>query len=123
VTRGAKLVVDNTFSPMMVSPVRLGAHVVVHSMTKFINGTSDCVAGCICASQEFVNALTAINDGATMLLGPVLDSYRAASILKNLHSLHIPSAASRNAQLVAKGCTGWESRYYPAWRPIRSTSS
>ena len=102
--RGAKLVVDNTFSPMIVSPVRLGAHVVVHSMTKFINGTSDCVAGCICASQEFVNALTAINDGATMLLGPVLDSFRAASILKNLHSLHIRMQQhSRNAQFVAEG--------------------
>ncbi len=102
--RGAKLVVDNTFSPMIVSPVRLGAHVVVHSMTKFINGTSDCVAGCICAGQEFVNALTAINDGATMLLGPVLDSTRAASILKNLHSLHIRMQQhSRNAQYVAEG--------------------
>ena len=102
--RGARLVVDNTFSPMIVSPVRLGAHVVVHSMTKFINGTSDCVAGCICAGQEFVNALTAINDGATMLLGPVLDSYRAASILKNLHSLHIRMQQhSRNAQYVAEG--------------------
>lgn len=102
--RGAKLVVDNTFSPMIFSPVRLGAHVVVHSMTKFINGTSDCVAGCICAGQEFVNALTAINDGATMLLGPVLDSTRAASILKNLHSLHIRMQQhSRNGRYVAEG--------------------
>src|SRR5690606_12689417 len=37
-----KLVVDNTFSPMMISPIQLGADVVVHSMTKFINGMSDC---------------------------------------------------------------------------------
>lgn len=84
-----KLVVDNTFSPMVLSPIRLGAHVVVHSLTKFINGTSDCVAGCICTSKEFVGHLTDINHGATMLLGPVLDSFRAVSILKNLHSLHI----------------------------------
>jgi len=84
-----KLVVDNTFSPMVLSPIRLGAHVAVHSLTKFINGTSDCVAGCICTSKEFVGHLTDINHGATMLLGPVLDSFRAASILKNLHSLHI----------------------------------
>jgi methionine-gamma-lyase len=84
-----KLVVDNTFSPMVISPIRLGAHVVVHSLTKFINGTSDCVAGCVCSSKEFVDKLTDINAGASMLLGPVLDSFRAASILKNLHSLHI----------------------------------
>ncbi len=84
-----KLVIDNTFSPMILSPLRLGADVVVHSMTKYINGTSDCVAGCICSTDEFIHQLTDINAGATMLLGPVLDSTRAASILKNLHSLHI----------------------------------
>lgn len=84
-----KLVVDNTFSPMIISPIRLGADVVVYSLTKFANGTSDCVAGAVCSSNEFIHALTDINSGASMLLGPVLDSYRAASILKNLHSLHI----------------------------------
>lgn len=84
-----KLVVDNTFSPIIISPIHLGAHIVIHSLTKFINGTSDCVAGCVCSSKEFIHQLTDINSGASMLLGPVLDSYRAASILKNLHSLHI----------------------------------
>ncbi len=86
---GLTLVVDNTFSPMILSPIRLGAHVVIHSLTKFINGTSDCIAGCICGSEAFNNSLSDVNSGATMLLGPVLDSLRAASILKNLHSLHI----------------------------------
>ncbi len=84
-----KLVVDNTFSPMFVSPIRLGADIVIHSLTKFINGTSDCVAGAVCASEEFIHKLTDINSGAAMLLGGVLDSTRAASILKNLHSLHL----------------------------------
>lgn len=84
-----KLVVDNTFSPMVISPLRLGADIVIHSMTKYINGSSDCVAGCICSTSEFINSLTDVNSGATMLLGPVLDSLRAASILKNLHTLHI----------------------------------
>ena len=87
--RGAKLVVDNTFSPMMVSPLRHGADVVCHSMTKFINGTSDCIAGCVVSTKEFVDDLNNVNHGTSMLLGPVLDSFRAASILKNLHSLHI----------------------------------
>jgi methionine-gamma-lyase len=74
---------------MILSPLRLGADVVVHSMTKFINGTSDCVAGCVVSSQDFIARLNDINSGPSMLLGPVLDSFRAASILKNLHSLHV----------------------------------
>jgi methionine-gamma-lyase len=100
---GIKLVVDNTFSPMIISPLRLGADVVIHSLTKFINGTSDCVAGCVCSNNEFIHRLTDINDGASMLLGPVLDSYRAASILKNLHTLHIRlQKHGNNALYVAK---------------------
>ncbi len=101
--RGIKLVIDNTFSPMIISPLRLGADVVIHSLTKFINGTSDCVAGCICSNIEFINELTDINGGASMLLGPVLDSYRAAGILKNLHTLHIRiQKHSKNALYVSK---------------------
>ncbi len=84
-----KLVVDNTFSPMIFSPAKLGADVVVHSMTKFINGMSDCVAGTICSTKEFIDSLSDVNEGASMLLGPVLDSFRSASILKNLRTLHI----------------------------------
>ena len=87
--RGVVLVVDNTFSPMIISPLRLGAHVVVHSMTKFINGTSDCVAGCVVGSHTTVAGLMDINQGPAMLFGPTLDAFRAASILKNLHSLHV----------------------------------
>ncbi|MBK6506982.1 MAG: aminotransferase class I/II-fold pyridoxal phosphate-dependent enzyme [Ignavibacteria bacterium] len=100
---GAKLIIDNTFSPMIISPKRLGADIVIHSLTKYINGTSDCVAGCICSTNEFINTLTDINSGATMLLGPVLDSYRAASILKNLHSLHVRMKKhSENASFLAE---------------------
>ena len=99
---GAKLVVDNTFSPLILSPLRLGADVVVHSLTKFINGTSDCVAGCVVSSSAFVNALGDINAGPSMLFGPVLDSIRAASILKNLHSLPVRMARhSANATYLA----------------------
>lgn len=84
-----KLIVDNTFTPMIFSPAQLGADIVVHSMTKFINGMSDCVAGAVCGSDELINELYDVNDGAAMLLGPVLDSFRSASILKNLRTLHI----------------------------------
>lgn len=84
-----KLVVDNTFSPLSLSPVVLGADVVIHSLTKFINGSSDTVGGVICGTQEFINSLRNVNDGASMLLGPVMDSLRSASVLKNLRTLHI----------------------------------
>ncbi len=86
---GAKLMVDNTFTPMILSPARLGADLVVYSMTKFINGKNDCVAGAICGSNEFVAQLSDVNDGTAMLLGPVLDPLRSSSILKNLNTLHI----------------------------------
>ena len=100
---GAKLIVDNTFTPMIFSPYRLGAHVVVYSMTKFINGKNDCVAGAICADAEFINSLINVNDGTAMLLGPVLDSYRATSILKNLYTLHIRMKQhSANAMYLAE---------------------
>ena len=54
-TRGLCLVVDNTFTPMMISPARLGADVVVYSMTKYINGASDLVAGAICTTKALVH--------------------------------------------------------------------
>lgn len=84
-----KLVVDNTFSPLSVSPAKLGANIVIHSLTKFINGSSDTVGGVICGTQEFINDLRNVNDGACMLLGSTMDSLRAASVLKNLRTLHI----------------------------------
>ncbi|MFD0988844.1 aminotransferase class I/II-fold pyridoxal phosphate-dependent enzyme [Mariniflexile jejuense] len=84
-----KLVVDNTFSPLSISPAILGADVVIHSLTKFINGSSDTVGGVVCGTQEFINDLRNVNHGASMLLGATMDSLRAASILKNLRTLHI----------------------------------
>jgi methionine-gamma-lyase len=84
-----QLVVDNTFSPLSLAPALLGADVVIHSLTKFINGTSDTVAGVICGTSKFIASLRNVNDGACMLLGPVMDSLRSASVLKNMHTLPI----------------------------------
>jgi len=83
------LVVDNTFTPLIITPANLGADIVIHSLTKFINGMNDLVAGAVCASRDFVDDMLNVNDGAAMLLGPVLDSIRAAEILKNLHTLPV----------------------------------
>ena len=97
------LVVDNTFSPLSVTPVKLGADIVIHSLTKFINGTSDCVAGVVCGTSEFCLSLKDVNNGAGMLLGSTLDSLRAASILKNMRTLHIRMKKhSENAMFLAE---------------------
>ncbi len=101
-----KLIVDNTFSPMILAPYVLGADIVVYSMTKFINGKNDCVAGAICADKSFINSLIDVNNGTAMLLGPVLDPLRSSSILKNLHTLHIRMKQhSKNALFLAEKFT------------------
>lgn len=100
---GLKLVVDNTFSPLSISPTNLGADVVIHSLTKFINGSSDTVGGVICGTSDFINSLKDVNSGACMLLGPTMDSFRSASILKNLRTLHIRiQKHSENALFLAE---------------------
>ena len=98
-----KLVVDNTFSPLSVAPAKLGADIVIHSLTKYINGSSDTVGGVTCASQEFIDSLKNVNSGASMLLGPTMDSLRSASVLKNLRTLHIRMKQhSHNALFLAQ---------------------
>ena len=101
-SKNIPLVVDNTFTPMVFSPIQLGADIVVHSLTKFINGTSDAVGGAVCASKAFIDSMMDVNSGSAMLLGPVLDSFRSASILKNLRSLHLRMIQhSKNAAYLA----------------------
>ncbi|MBI5836595.1 MAG: aminotransferase class V-fold PLP-dependent enzyme [Candidatus Eisenbacteria bacterium] len=70
---GALLVVDNTFCPVIVSPARHGADVVVHSLTKFVSGASDVLGGAVCGSEEFIAGLMDVNNGSLMLLGPTMD--------------------------------------------------
>ena len=69
------------------------------------------VAGCVVSSHEFITELNDVSSGTSMLLGPALDSHRAASILKNLHSLHLrvrqhsANAAHLAGGLVERGHT------------------
>ena len=100
---GLVLMVDNTFAPLSIAPYKLGADIVIHSLTKFINGSSDTMGGVICGTQEFIDQLRNVNDGACMLLGASMDSLRAASILKNLRTLHIRiKQHSHNAMYLAQ---------------------
>ena len=84
-----KLIVDNTFTPLIFTPSTMGADIVIHSLTKFINGASDTVGGVICSDENFIRSLIDVNSGSAMLLGPVMDAMRASSILKNIKTLHI----------------------------------
>ena len=102
-----KLVVDNTFSPLSISPAQLGADIVIHSLTKFINGSSDTMGGVVCASTDFINAQKSVIDGASMLLGSSMDSLRSSSILKNMRTLHIRMKQhSKNAAFLAEKFEG-----------------
>ena len=85
---GLTLVVDNTFTPAMISPIALGAHVVIYSLTKFINGASDMIAGVICATSEFVYQLMDLHTGRVMLLGPTMDPRAAFDLIQRLP--HLP---------------------------------
>ncbi|PIE02732.1 MAG: cystathionine beta-lyase [Acidobacteria bacterium] len=85
---GLKLVVDNTFTPVMVSPKMLGADMVVYSLTKFINGASDLMGGAILADKEFIFELMDLHTGRVMLLGPSMDSRVAFDVTQRLP--HLP---------------------------------
>lgn len=109
--RGARFIVDNTFSPCIISPRLHGADVVIHSLTKFINGASDIVAGCICADGPFIDGMYDLHVGTLMLLGPTMDpraAYEVATRLPSLglrireHSRRALSFAQRLEQLGAR---------------------
>ncbi len=87
-TAGAQLVVDNTFTPLAMSPIEHGADVVVHSLTKFINGASDFIAGAVCGRADFVGSLMDLHLGPLMILGPTMDPQVAHSI--SLRIPHLP---------------------------------
>ena len=90
---GIPLVVDNTFSPLILSPVALGADIVVHSITKFISGMSDIIAGGVCGSKEFIESLMDLHAGPLMLLGPTMDPKVASTISLRIPHLPIRMAA------------------------------
>jgi methionine-gamma-lyase len=99
----AQLVVDNTFTPLAITPVEHGADVVVHSLTKFANGASDFIAGAVCGSAEFVSSLMDLHMGPLMMLGPTMDPQVAHAI--SLRIPHLPlrmAEHARRAQIFAE---------------------
>ena len=100
---GATLVIDNTFAPLLISPADLGADVVVHSMTKFIGGASDIIAGAICADTAFITSLMDLQQGPLMLLGPTMDPKIAFELATRLPHLPLRMAEhGRRAGILAE---------------------
>jgi methionine-gamma-lyase len=97
---GALLAVDNTFaSPYLQNPLQLGADIVVHSMTKFINGHTDVVAGIIVAREsEVLERLRAVH----VNLGGTMDPHQAWLVLRGIKTLGLRmDRAQTNARALA----------------------
>ena len=74
-TAGAALVVDSTFAtPLMVRPLELGAHLVVHSATKYLAGHGDVLAGVIVSDESHYELLRGLSRATGPVLGP-FESY------------------------------------------------
>ncbi|HEX6853627.1 MAG TPA: PLP-dependent aspartate aminotransferase family protein [Candidatus Polarisedimenticolaceae bacterium] len=97
---GALLVVDNTFcSPILQKPFRFGADVVIHSMTKYLNGHSDVVAGIVVSSTATLHA----EIGAYLRsLGGTMDPHQAWLVLRGIRTLALRvDRAQRTAERLA----------------------
>ncbi|GAB2492683.1 cystathionine gamma-synthase [Pseudoxanthomonas sangjuensis] len=84
---GLLVVVDNTFaSPILQQPLKLGAHIVVHSATKYLNGHSDMVGGVAVVGDdaELTDRLAFLQNSVGAVQGP-FDSFLALRGLKTLH--------------------------------------
>jgi cystathionine gamma-synthase len=98
---GALVVADNTFlSPGWQRPIELGADIVVHSTTKYINGHSDVVGGAVIAAKKEVAEQLAWWANCLGLTGSAFDSYLT---LRGLRTLHVRLREhGTNAQAVAE---------------------
>lgn len=87
-SKDIKVVCDNTFaSPYLQNPLKLGADVVVHSATKYLNGHGDVIAGFVVGSAEFCTEVRMF--GLKDMTGAVMDPFCAFLILRGLKTLEI----------------------------------
>lgn len=100
--RGLIVVVDNTFSsPILQRPLELGAHLVMHSATKYLNGHSDIVGGMVVVGDDagIAEQMTFLQNAVGAVQGP-FDSFLA---LRGLKTLHLRMKAHcENAQALAE---------------------
>lgn len=99
---GCLVFVDNTFcTPYLQRPLELGADVVLHSATKYLNGHGDVIAGLVLGKQEFINQVRLF--GVKDMTGSVLSPFDAYLICRGLKTLPIRMEKHcANAQQVAE---------------------
>ena len=115
-TRGVTSIVDNTFaSPINQQPLALGVDLVMHSVTKYLNGHSDVTAGALAGSGEVMKKLHT----ARKLLGTIIDPQAAYAIGRGLKTIAVRvQRHNDNAMAVARWLDGRKGRgveevYYP----------
>ncbi len=85
-SRDIRVVVDNTFTPApLCQPLKLGADIVVHSMTKYLNGHGDVIAGVVVGCADDIMQIK--GGGTTKLCGSTLGAFEAFLVLRGLQTL------------------------------------
>ncbi len=102
---GAQLVVDNTFAPFVIEPIKHGADIVVHSLTKYASGYSDITAGGIACRRTFWESMLHATTGTHTLHGAVLDPSVAHKLIVRMQDMYLRFCeASRYAAMMAHLC-------------------
>jgi len=123
--RNVLLAVDNTFmTPYLQRPLELGADVVAHSMTKYLNGHSDVVGGAlICKDAGLRDRLAFLQNAAGAVISP-MDSFL---VMRGTKTLHVRmDRHEANARTIATWLANHpqvDKVIYPGWNRIRSTRS
>ncbi len=104
--KGARVIVDNTFmTPYLQQPLKLGADVVVHSATKYLNGHGDTLGGVIIGSYGFIKEVSRTSKN----VGGILSPFNAWLIIRGMKTLSIRmDRHNENAQSVAEFLEGEE---------------
>lgn len=111
---GAELIVDNCFcTPALQKPAEHGAHIVIHSATKYLDGQGRCVGGAVVGSESLVHDLTSFMRSA----GPCMSPFNAWVFTKGLETLGLRMQRhTENAQVLAswlESHDGINAVYYP----------
>lgn len=111
---GALLAVDNCFcTPALQRPIDLGADIVIHSATKYIDGQGRCLGGAVLGKKDVLEPVY----GFLRTAGPTMSAFNAWVFLKGLETLHVRMEAhAKNALALAQWLEvqpGVERVYYP----------
>jgi cystathionine gamma-synthase len=117
---GAIVAVDSTgATPLLTRPLELGAHIVMHSATKYLNGHSDVIAGALAtaADDEYWQRVRYVRGGGGAVLGP----FEAWLLLRGMRTLHLRvAAACSNAMAIAQRFEGHPALSHVLYPGLRS---